>query len=252
MRYAIDRAGDGASALDILETLHTMCTDLEDRAPGVNFAEILGAWDPDTALRGRKAAALALMKSGMSRTDVNDLISLDGKSDPTMPTVYEQHPAFDSIVAERAQKVPAHIIAAKYNCSEQFVYRCVHVANGTWTKDGNLGRQIRIMDVAQDPAYSTIRTFALANPSMGAAAVTTATGARLSVVKRALAHLSAIGERTAVPVVKPPAAEIDEMIRKAFSEGRTANWIRVHVVDNQPRIRKVCDQMRAESDDDER
>jgi hypothetical protein len=96
VKRAVKRAGDHAGAVDVLETLHEMMLDLEERAPGVPFHELFDACRTATVynegdLDGNEHLGLGTLEA---RRAVGRAAKAAGMTDKNLDTIFGNRKAW--------------------------------------------------------------------------------------------------------------------------------------------------------------
>lgn len=116
--HAIERSGTDTEPLTILETLHGLMLQCEEHAPGVPFNEILSAWDPTSAARGREAARALVSAKGID-LGMLDEIAVVSRSDAS------ERAEYDSIARLARAGATYREIRAALGCSSNLIHQVI-------------------------------------------------------------------------------------------------------------------------------
>lgn len=142
VKRAVKRAGDGAEAVDVLEVLHKMMLDLEDRAPGVPFFEVFEAcrtakgdtgWGNEPSndhlglgtLEARRAVGQAALAAGWDKTHLDRLFGGRPNWGPgqRQATPIAEHPAIVLLKNGRSIRETAAELGSSYGYVCQLITR---------------------------------------------------------------------------------------------------------------------------------
>jgi len=123
VKYAASRAGDfdGYTPLELLEALNGIMLDLEERAPGIPFVELLGTRSTGSTPRGRAAAAALLKEKGFEDTEITALLETGRFVAP--PESKKKKPPHAAIAGLVGTGLTAPKIAEKLGITPWVVYR---------------------------------------------------------------------------------------------------------------------------------
>ena len=122
--------------LALLEAVHGIMIDLEERAPGIPFEDLLTAARPDASPEAVKAAAQLLKKCGVGDKEINSILG-DGRWRQNIipPSIARHH----EIVKAHAAGLTVKQISETLLVSESIVYRKLR-AEKLPLNDGRIAR----------------------------------------------------------------------------------------------------------------
>jgi hypothetical protein len=114
------REGSVIDPLALLEAVHGIMIDLEERAPGIPFEKLLTAARPDSSLEARKAAAKLMKDAGVGDKEINSILGEHGWRQCAIPPSIARH---HEILKAHAEGLTVKQIAVTLQVSESIVYR---------------------------------------------------------------------------------------------------------------------------------